>query len=62
MSPDFWTFAFLCASAFFAGAMRTAQGDYLGAFVIAGFTAIVAAVLALMIGRGRDATAQLAPA
>ncbi|MGB3865400.1 MAG: MFS transporter, partial [Xanthobacteraceae bacterium] len=43
------------SAAFFAGWMRTAQGDYLGAFVIAGCTAIVAAVLALMIGRGRDA-------
>jgi len=50
------------SAAFFAGAMRTAQGDYLGAFVIAGCTGLVAAVLALMIGRGRDATARVAPA
>jgi MFS family permease len=50
------------SAAFFAGAMRTAQGDYLGAFVIAGLTGLVAAVLALMIGRNRDATARLAPA
>jgi MFS family permease len=50
------------SAAFFAGAMRTAQGDYLGAFVIAGLTGIVAAVLSLMIGRSRDATSRLAPA
>jgi 3-hydroxyisobutyrate dehydrogenase-like beta-hydroxyacid dehydrogenase len=50
------------SAAFFAGAMRTAQGDYLGAFVIAGLTGIVAAVLSLMIGRNRDATSRLAPA
>jgi predicted MFS family arabinose efflux permease len=39
-----------CA-AFFAGFMRSAQGDYLQAFMIAGVTGIVAAVLSLMIGR-----------
>jgi predicted MFS family arabinose efflux permease len=39
-----------CA-AFFAGFVRSAQGDYLQAFVIAGATGIVAAVLSLMIGR-----------
>ena len=39
-----------CA-AFFAGFMRSAQGDYLQAFMIAGATGIVAAVLSLMIGR-----------
>jgi hypothetical protein len=50
------------SAAFFAGAMRTAQGDYLGAFVIAGLTGLVAAVLSLMIGRNRDATQRLAPA
>ncbi len=50
------------SAAFFAGAMRTAQGDYLGAFVIAGLTGLAAAVLSLMIGRGRGATARLAPA
>jgi hypothetical protein len=50
------------SAAFFAGAMRTAQGDYLGAFVIAGLTGLVAAVLSLMIGRNRGATARLAPA
>lgn len=39
-----------CA-AFFAGAMRTAQGNYLEAFIIAGMTGIVAAALSLMIGK-----------
>ena len=39
-----------CA-AFFAGFVRSAQGDYLQAFMIAGATGIVAAVLSLMIGR-----------
>ena len=37
-----------CA-AFFAGFMRSAQGDYLQAFMIAGLTGIVAAALSLMI-------------
>jgi predicted MFS family arabinose efflux permease len=44
-----------CA-AFFAGAMRTVQGDYFYAFIIAGATGVVAAVLALQVrarnGRG----------
>jgi hypothetical protein len=39
-----------CA-AFFAGFVRSAQRDYLQAFMIAGATGIVAAVLSLMIGR-----------
>ena len=39
-----------CA-AFFAGIMRSTQGDYLQAFMIAGATGIVAAMLSLMIGR-----------
>lgn len=39
-----------CA-AFFAGFMRSTQGDYWQAFMIAGATGIVAAVLSLMIGR-----------
>jgi MFS family permease len=38
------------AAAFFAGASRTATGSYLQSFVIAGFVAIGAALLALMIG------------
>ena len=39
-----------CA-ALFAGFVRSAQGDYLQAFMIAGAAGIVAAVLSLMIGR-----------
>jgi len=39
-----------CA-AFFAGFMRSSQGDYLQAFMIAGATGIVAALLSLLIGR-----------
>ena len=39
-----------CA-AFSAGFVRSAQGDYLQAFMIAGATGIVAAVVSLMIGR-----------
>jgi predicted MFS family arabinose efflux permease len=38
------------SAAFFAGASRTATGSYLDSFVIAGFVAVVAAFLALMIG------------
>jgi hypothetical protein len=42
-----------CA-AFFAGAMRTVQGDYFYAFIIAGATGLIAAVLALQVrGMGR---------
>jgi predicted MFS family arabinose efflux permease len=37
------------SAAFFAGYMRSAQGDYLMAFVIAGSTGIIAAVIALFI-------------
>jgi MFS family permease len=37
-----------CA-AFFAGAMRTVQGDYFYAFIIAGATGVVAAILALQV-------------
>ena len=39
------------AAAFFAGASRTATGSYLDSFVTAGFVAVGAAFLALMIGR-----------
>jgi predicted MFS family arabinose efflux permease len=49
-----------CA-AFFAGFMRSAQGDYLQAFMIAGATGIVAAVLSLMTDR-RPAQPALAAA
>jgi MFS family permease len=45
------------SAAFFAGYMRAAQGDYLQAFVIAGSTGVVAAVLALMIGGARPSPA-----
>ena len=41
-----------CA-AFFAGFMRSTQGNYLEAFIIAGITGLIAAVLSLMIGRHR---------
>jgi MFS family permease len=41
------------AAAFFAGASRTATGSYLDSFVTAGFVAVGAALLALMIGRSR---------
>jgi MFS family permease len=40
------------SAAFFAVYMRTLQGDYLQAFVIAGSTGVIAAVLALMIRGG----------
>ena len=41
------------SAAFMAGALRTWDGRYLEAFVIAGVTALVAAVMVLLIGRGR---------
>ena len=43
------------SAAFFAGHMRTLQGDYLQAFVIAGSTGVIAAVLAMMIRGNRRA-------
>jgi sugar phosphate permease len=39
------------SAAFMAGALRTAQGDYLQAFIIAGSTGLLAAVMSLMVGR-----------
>jgi sugar phosphate permease len=49
------------SAAFFAGASRTATGSYLDSFVIAGFVAVVAAFLALMIGtKGTDHAAAAA--
>jgi len=39
------------SAAYFAGYMRTTQGNYLDAFLIAGATAILAAALSLMIPR-----------
>ena len=50
-----------CA-AFFAGVMRSTQGDYLQAFIIAGCTALIAALLSLMIGRGSATSPRLAAA
>lgn len=41
------------AAAFFAGAMRTVQGDYFYAFIIAGCTGLVAAALALRVHGAR---------
>ena len=50
------------AAAVFAGWMHSWQGNYVQAFVIAGFTGLVAAVISLLIARpGKDA-AQLQPA
>jgi predicted MFS family arabinose efflux permease len=49
------------SAAFFAGYMRTQTGNYLEAFVIAGLTGLIAAILALMI-RTRRAEPQLAVA
>lgn len=40
-------------AAFFAGAMRTVQGDYFYAFIIAGCTGLVAAALALLVRGAR---------
>jgi predicted MFS family arabinose efflux permease len=42
------------AAAFMAGVLRVQLGSYLTPFVIAGATGVVAAFLALRIGRGRD--------
>jgi predicted MFS family arabinose efflux permease len=46
------------SAAWMAGALRAAQGSYLMAFVISGATGLIAAVIALMIGRRRQAAAQ----
>jgi predicted MFS family arabinose efflux permease len=50
-----------CA-AFLAGYLRTLQGDYVDAFVVAGSTGIIAAALALLIGRHGGASTGAAPA
>jgi predicted MFS family arabinose efflux permease len=47
-------------AAFFVGASRSATGSYLGSFVIAGFVALGAALLALMMGRKDQETEVLA--
>ena len=39
------------SAAFMAGALRSSQGSYLEAFVIAGATGLIAAVMSLMVGR-----------
>lgn len=41
------------SAAFFAGSLRAAQGTYMDAFIIAGMTGVAAAVIALLIGRGK---------
>ncbi len=41
------------SAAFFAGYMRAARGDYLQAFIIAGSTGVIAAILALAIRGAR---------
>jgi len=50
------------SAAVFAGTIRTLQGNYLEAFVVAGLTGIAAALISLMIGGGklRRATAATA--
>ena len=48
------------SAAFFAGASRTGTGSYLQSFVIAGFVAVAAAFLALMIGTKRQEPAPAA--
>jgi sugar phosphate permease len=45
------------AAAFFAGASRTATGSYLDSFVTAGFVALGAAALCLLIGSKDPETA-----
>ena len=45
------------SAAFFAGWMRTLQGNYLDAFVIAGATGVAAAVVSLLIVRARQPVA-----
>ncbi len=44
------------SAAFFAGYMRTVQGNYIDAFIIAGSTGVVAAILALMIRGAKGRT------
>ena len=41
------------SASFFGGYLRTVQGDYLDAFVLAGLTAIAAALISLLIGKGK---------
>jgi len=44
-------------AALVAGSLRTIQGDYVQAFGVAGATGLIAAVLALTIGRRTQRTA-----
>jgi len=49
------------SAAFFAGYVRSVQGSYFDAFIFAGFTAILAALLSLMVrGKGGAARPALA--
>ena len=48
------------SAAFMAGAMRSAEGSYLQAFVFAGCTGLLAAGLSLLVGRFGVRTAQAA--
>ncbi len=41
------------SAAVLAGTLRTVQGNYVEAFVLAGLTGVLAALLSLLIGRGR---------
>lgn len=50
------------SAAVFAGIMREANGSYLEAFVIAGATGAVAAVLSLLIGRSKEGALKVQPA
>jgi 3-hydroxyisobutyrate dehydrogenase-like beta-hydroxyacid dehydrogenase len=50
-----------CA-AFLAGYLRTLQGDYVDAFVFAGATGLMAAGLALLIGRQGTVSRRVVPA
>ena len=50
-----------CA-AFMAGYLRTLQGDYVDAFVFAGSTGIIAAAIALLVGRQGTVSARALPA
>ena len=49
-------------AAFLGGVMREQQGDYLGMFIMAGMTGLVAAGISLAIRRGPATSAALAPA
>jgi predicted MFS family arabinose efflux permease len=50
------------SAALLGGYLRTLQGDYVDAFVFAGVTGIIAAMLALLIGRSTDGATAALPA